>query len=285
MSNKHHLGLRRLQFSLIQHKKCFMQRVVSICWGEWEDSFGTCVRGSCDGGLGSACLPSDYRRSQYVALNWAKWPFFIDALLVARQLLWLEADVVIRVNPWTLLLKQPASTLHADVAYQWEVPPCNLTSGTPPPSSLHPGVVCSKTNIPHEEPLNCGQLLINSLSFARAVWASRPEKVYNGALSQQHYANVAKHNFTHAGLPLEYFNYCWQAVAKVTRMVDLCSTVTFHATCGLNSKDKVKLMEGFIEKAKSCPGSMRRQAAANERAAKVAASAMITLPNDHARRA
>eukprot|EP00966_Prymnesium_polylepis_P067601 1569946-Prymnesium_polylepis.1 len=140
MSNKHHRGLRRLQFSLIQHEACFMQRVVSICWGEWEDSFGTCVRGSCDGGLGSACLPSDYRRSQYVALNWAKWPFFIDALHAARQLLWMEADVVIRTNPWPLLLQQPASTLHADVAFQWEVPPCDLKAGTPPASSAYPGV-------------------------------------------------------------------------------------------------------------------------------------------------
>ncbi|KAL1499910.1 hypothetical protein AB1Y20_012592 [Prymnesium parvum] len=253
MSNAHHRVLRNLQFSLIQHEACFMQRVVSICWGEWEDHFGTCVRGSCDGGLGSACLPSDYRRSQYVALNWAKWPFFIDALIVARQLLWLEADVVIATNPWPLLLKQPAPMLQADVVYQWETPPCNLTSGTPPPSSLKPGAICSKTGLPHEEPLNCGQLLISSLPFARSVWASRPSKLYNGAPSQQHYANVVKHNFTHTGLPLEFFNHCWKAVSRTVRITDPCALVTYHATCGMNSKEKITLMQNFVVKAQKCP--------------------------------
>ena len=80
MANKHHSKLRKLQFERVRHLECFMARVISVCWGDWPDDLGVCVRGSCNGGVGSACLPSDYRRSQYVSLNWAKWPFFINVL-------------------------------------------------------------------------------------------------------------------------------------------------------------------------------------------------------------
>jgi len=254
MSNKHHSGLRQLQFQRVAHLPCLMQRLVSICWGNFTNIFGVCVRGGCDGGLGSACLASDYRRSQYVALNWAKWPFFIDALQAASQILWIEADVVISTNPFSLLSSLPVAVLGADVVYQWELPPCDLEARTPLASSAHPGVACTRTVVPHEEPLNCGQLLIRSSAFAHSVWASRPEHVSNGAKSQQHYANVVKNNYTHAGLPLEYFNHCWQTVpARAARIVDPCRVVTFHATCGLNSRDKTGLMKKFLNSVNHCP--------------------------------
>jgi len=152
MSNPHHQHLRQMQFSRIKHVKCLMDRVVSVCWGDWDDDLGTCVRGECGektkhGGYtaDSACVGSDYRRSQYVSLNWAKWPFFIDALRVARVLLWIEADIVINRNPWEGLAGVPgvdASWLvrhdqraPPDVAYQWEQPPCNRATGFPLPNS------------------------------------------------------------------------------------------------------------------------------------------------------
>ena len=50
---------------------------------------------------------------------------------------------------------------------------------------------------PHPEPLNCGQLLLNSLEFALEVWASRPAVFKNGATSQQGYANQIKGNYSH----------------------------------------------------------------------------------------
>ena len=114
MATTHHMKLRTAQFARIAHLECFMVRLVSVCYG-FVDSYGTCVHGSCNKSLGLAnpCLPSDYRRSQYVALNWAKWPLFIDTLRVARSALWLEADVVILRNPWELLLA--GAQLHATV--------------------------------------------------------------------------------------------------------------------------------------------------------------------------
>ena len=231
MANPHHRPLREMQFSRVKHVRCLMDRLISVCWGDWDDGLGTCVRGECEmtkkGGhaIGSACIQSDYRRSQYVSLNWAKWPFIIDALQVARVILWIEADVVINRNPWEGLAGVPGvdapwlvrhdKRAPLDVAFQWETVPCDPATGFPTPDNSttwvkDPGVVCqSKSRHYHAEPLNCGQLLITSRRFAQAVWNSRPVQFQNGAPSQQHHANVIKANFSHDGLPLDFFNYCW----------------------------------------------------------------------------
>ena len=250
MATTHHRRLRDVQFARVAHLQCFMVRLVSVCYG-FIDAFGQCVYGDCNKTLGLAnpCLPSDYRRSQCtnafalesrgpaalacsrllastahkpvhvrtlpckdVALNWAKWPLFIDALRVARSVLWLEADVVILSNPWELLLAEAelAATVTHAVRYQWEAPPCSM-----PELVASPAVSCSKRGwpAPHPEPLNwyapcckphqshahactlpllreillndscggtppshmrSGQLLLNSLDFALEVWGSRP---------------------------------------------------------------------------------------------------------------
>lgn len=184
MATTHHMRLRPLQFARVSHLDCFMKRVVSVCYG-FTDNLGHCVYGSCSKSLGLAnpCLPSDYRRSQYVALNWAKWPLFIDTLRVAKSALWLEADVVILRNPWEMLLaeRELFSSVHDAVRYQYETPPC-----TNPSLVQSTSVTCAKPlRPPHPEPLNCGQLLLNSLDFALEVWASRPDVFRNGAVSQQ----------------------------------------------------------------------------------------------------
>ena len=261
MANPHHRPLRAAQFARIRNVGCLMDRLVSICWGFADDGFGTCVKGECasshDGRVtkDSACVPSDYRRSQYVSLNWAKWPFFIDALRVARVILWIEADVVINRNPWEGLagtrgvdapwLVRPSRLPPFDVQYQWESPPCNGSW-----SSEQPGVVCrARRGEPHPEPLNCGQLLITSLSFARSVWNSRPARFVNSDQSQQHYANVAKHAFSHGGLSLDYYNHCWRSRVAI---VDKCRMVTMHATCEQSFSGKATLMHASVHAFKKC---------------------------------
>ena len=102
-----------------------------------------------------------------------------------------------------------------------------------------PGVVCKGTMQTHKEPLNCGQLLITSLPFATAVWEARPARFVNGELSQQHYANVVKLNFTHDGLPLEFYNQCWM---KGVHIKSHCRLVSMHATCVNSAGDKRTLM-------------------------------------------
>ena len=247
MATTHHMRLRSAQFARVSHLGCFMQRLVSVCYG-FTDSYGTCVHGSCNKTLGLAnpCLPSDYRRSQYVALNWAKWPLFIDTLRVAKSALWLEADVVILRNPWELLLSEAElfATVHHAVRYQYETPPC-----TTPKLIESPAVVCTKPGEkppPHPEPLNCGQLLLNSLDFALEVWASRPAIIRNGAVSQQGYANQVRRNYSESGLPLGFFNHCWKA-HRYTRVTDACQLQTYHATCEMVAKSKRQAMNASVD--------------------------------------
>ena len=179
MATTHHMKLRQSQFARVVHLQCFMARVVSVCYG-FTDEYGTCVYGSCNKSLGLAnpCLPSDYRRSQYVALNWAKWPLFIDTLRVARSALWLEADVVILQNPWELLLAdaQRTATVHDAVRYQFESPPCTI-----PALVASPAVACVKSDwpTPHPEELNwygehihCTPAHVDRRARA-CVWAGR----------------------------------------------------------------------------------------------------------------
>ena len=249
MATTHHMKLRHAQFARIAHLQCFMARLVSVCYG-FTDQYGQCVYGSCDKSLGLAnpCLPSDYRRSQYVALNWAKWPLFIDSLRVARSALWLEADVVILQNPWETLLAEAelAATVHHAVRYQFESPPC-----TTPELVASPAVACAKNNwpTPHPESLNCGQLLLNSLDFALEVWASRPAVFKNGAMSQQGYANRIKHNYSHSGMPLAFFNHCWKA-HRYVHITDACRLVSYHATCEMVAKSKRVSMNASVAQAR-----------------------------------
>lgn len=248
MATTHHMKLRHHQFALVRNLDCFMSRIVSVCYG-FTDSYGRCVFSSCNKSLGLAnpCLPSDYRRSQYVALNWAKWPLFIDSLRVARSALWLEADVVIHRNPWEVLLSTPQlqRTVFDAVRYQWESPPCSV-----PELVTSSAVACVKSGwpSPHPEPLNCGQLLLNSLEFALEVWASRPAVFKNGAMSQQGYANLIKGNYSHSGLPLNFFNLCWKA-QRYVKIVDQCELVTFHATCEMVAKTKRLSMNSSVNSA------------------------------------
>jgi len=245
MATTHHMKLRREQFARVRHLDCFMSRVVSVCYG-FEDEYGRCVVGSCDKALGLAnpCLPSDYRRSQYVALNWAKWPLFMHALRVAKAALWLEADVVILRNPWEALLTEPqlGASVHDAVRYQYETPPCTI-----PRLVQSDAVSCSRSNSPHPhpEPLNCGQLLLNSLEFASEVWASRPAVFRNGAVSQQGHANAIKSNYSESGMPLAFFNHCWKAKRHV-HVTDPCALVSYHVTCEMVAKTKHAAMGAAI---------------------------------------
>ena len=194
-----------------------MTRVVSLCYGSVPDAFGACV-------YGPHVIASDYRRSQYVSLNWAKWPFFLDAFRAARHLLWIEADVLIMRNPFEVLLDggEREKTLGDAIRYQGERAPCDAY-----PSS--PVVQCGAGWVQHEEPLNCGQLVINSPHLAQTIYDARPDNFTNGAFSQQHYANVHKVKYAHSPLPVEFYSYHWSiGRAGRARIRDPCGLVTYQ---------------------------------------------------------
>jgi hypothetical protein len=43
----------------------------------------------------------------------------------------------------------------------------------------------------------------------------------NGAVSQQGYANQIKGNYTHSGMPLGFYNYCWK-VHRYAQISNIC---------------------------------------------------------------
>ena len=88
---------------------------------------------------------------------------------------------------------------------------------------------CDRAGKPHDEPLNCGQLVVNSRPLAMAIWDARPDNFTNGAFSQQHYANVHKVKYAHSPLPVEFYSYHWSiGRAGRARIRDPCGLVTYQ---------------------------------------------------------
>mmetsp|Transcript_28202 Transcript_28202/g.90377 ORF Transcript_28202/g.90377 Transcript_28202/m.90377 type:complete len:386 (+) Transcript_28202:41-1198(+) len=283
MANQHHHNLRKLQFARMANESCFMDRVVSICYGmtRQPDGLGSCV-------YGPSVPPSDFKRSHYVALNWAKWPLFTDALLVARVVLWLEADVLILQNPWYHLpeswtgrgarrarLGAPSSPIAEAgapaaagrrrtlgrrppllaIRYQQESYPCDPSlreSG-----ALTPQSQSARCEV-HPEPLNCGQLVVSSIGLARSVHAYKPEMLTNGQWTQQHYANLVIANrsdaFPSAPLPVDFASHCYlsKKAAFRARVAEYCKLVTYHACCVSTAKEKLHLMRTVLARTDGC---------------------------------
>ena len=66
------------RFERVQHEKCLMDRTVSLCWGAFEDRFGTCVPAPSVGAASSAKLKMS-RRSDIPL------PLDLELLWTARQ--------------------------------------------------------------------------------------------------------------------------------------------------------------------------------------------------------
>lgn len=97
--------------------------------------------------------------------------------------------------------------------------------------------------MPHAPTASCDSHPATTVRLlcAQEVWASRPAVFKNGAMSQQGYANIIKSNYSHSGLPLDFFNLCWKA-HRFVHIVDPCQLATYHATCAMNAKDKRSVM-------------------------------------------
>ena len=216
MTNAHHAPLQALQFERVASLSCLLTRLVRICYGTAQtvpDTFGTCV-------YGPHVIPSDYRRSQYVSLNWAKWPFFLDALLAAPHILWIEADVVILRNLFEALLA-PAErerTLTHAIRYQGEGPPCRESAPGVGDGYANESAVsgCDRAGKPHDEPLNCGQLVEFAAAGAGDLGRS-PRQLYEwrllaAALRQRREGALWPHSY----LPITFYSFHWRGT-KVRR--------------------------------------------------------------------
>ena len=269
--NKHHARLRHLQFHFIQHRPCFMRRVVSVTYSNASDSFGTCVRSS------FVVPPSDFRRSNYANLIWAKWRIIRDALTVAKRALWLDADVLILRNPWSALgLLGDQTALNApehDIRYQSEPPPAADTVNNCNP----PVPACNLCGI-----MNGGQLYVTSNELAASIYGARPKNLSNTDRLDQDWADAIIHgesrfsyllgNASHGNyhpprrryssciLPIAFASQCWNNLRFVQGLLGKgnppnndhkilgCKRATHHFNCVPSRREKGSMMKELIDK-------------------------------------
>ncbi|EOD15733.1 hypothetical protein EMIHUDRAFT_103236 [Emiliania huxleyi CCMP1516] len=231
VTNKHHAKLRSQQFARLRDQPCFMSRVVSVCYNNVTDGAGVCVRSS------FALPPSDFRRSNYANLIWAKWRILADALAAARVVLWLDADVLILRNPWDALRSstEVGARLYA-IRYQAEEQPCMATS--------YEGARLACTR------LNGGQLLVSSRSLASDVYALRPANLSNMDALDQDYADTVVQNrsYSRCALGPAFAAACWRKRIPASAR-EACGFVTYHTNCITNMRDKLHAMKRVLEEA------------------------------------
>lgn len=234
--NRHHAKIRPLQFALLQDEACFMRRMISVCYNV-TDKFGTCVHSS------FAIPPSDFKRSNYANLIWAKWRIIAESLVLARAVLWIDADVLLLRNPWAALSGAGTSITAYDIRYQSE-----RRCGTGECSELSSSCAV----------LNGGQLLVSSAKLAWQIYRLRPPKLTNTADLDQDYADaIIRRNgsgFSFCPLPGNYFAHCWIIKRRAEKrlgerpvpLVPLCGRVTHHYNCVTTRKAKGQEMQAMI---------------------------------------
>ena len=265
--NKHHIRLRPLQFHFIRHRRCFMRRVVSVCFNNVTDGFGSCVRST------FVVPPSDFRRSNYANLIWAKWKILADALTVATRALWLDADVLILRNPFSVLnlLGNDAKTSPGyDIQYQSEPPPPETSQCIPPRTGC---MKCPR--------INGGQLLLSSEVLSNIMYGARPHNLSNTDRLDQDWADAilfpedsrfayllgnASHgnynpptrNYSSCILPPSFGANCWSNKAFVrdtlgdtrrpgAQLALGCRRATLHFNCIMQRREKGTRMKYEID--------------------------------------
>lgn len=253
VTNSHHSHLRPAQFALLEHERCFMQRMVTVCYST-TDRFGTCVNSS------FKIPPSDFRRSFYASLIWAKWAILADALSAARIAMWVDADVLLLRNPWIALnLLDAHSTVLYDFRHQSE-----------DPCAAHE---CEQlraqcTNV------NGGQLVMTNRLLAQHIYDSRPSNLTNYHRLDQDWVEAiirnASNGFSSCALPASFASHCWNLdmrkgrdpslpLPKRVPFVSICNRVTHHFNCVPERRKKTIMMRTMINTwLRKCSGNGTR---------------------------
>lgn len=240
VTNSHHAHLRPVQFALLGGHSCFMRRVVTVCYGV-SDRFGLCINSS------HKVPPSDFRRSQYASLIWAKWRILSDALRVARIGLWIDADVLMLRNPWVELgLLHARESLMYDFRHQSEDPCAESESAA---------LQAKCANV------NGGQLVLSDGRLAEQVYDARPRNLTNFDRLDQDFVEAIirdrSKGFTACALPAAFASHCWNLdmrkgrdkslpMPKRVPFVPLCRRVTHHFNCVPERKKKTQMMRSMV---------------------------------------
>ena len=89
---------------------CVVRRLVSLCYGSFDDGQGVCVALATVG-------PSPYRSGRYMALSFVKWHLLVLALRVSAAALYVDADALLLRNPFAAWLQDAPRTSPDD----WDV--------------------------------------------------------------------------------------------------------------------------------------------------------------------
>lgn len=260
--NPKHVRLRALQLQRVAALPCVVSRLVSVCYGSVpHDGLGSCEAardfGPADLNLGL----SAYRRQRarpasagaYFELIWAKWRLLLLALQAAREVFWLDADVVLFRSPWPA---PPASLPPADILFQSEFA-CPATSCLATPTLTAPvgAGACA---------LNGGVMLVRSAALVRRVVSLEPDfgaaPTGQPPFDQDAADRVARGgDFSFCPLPLASFvGFCWWAWgynrgnrSLIDRLYP-CRLASFHAHCISSPEGKRDAMQRMLDKTAHC---------------------------------
>ena len=262
--NGYHASLRQAAFERVRTQRCFMDRVVSVCFNV-SDAIGLCLNAP-------PVPPAQFRSGPYASLLWAKWYFIADALLVAHTTLWIDSDVVLLQNPWAALVpqRQDPHVAPYHIQFQAERPISN-------PRWLRGEQMCLPVA---SSGINGGLLLVRSAALATRMARLRPnqhEVSNSGALDQDYLRELlASADYSYCSLPAAFYSHLWsigsarrawqstrqrsgnnvtvaERLALALPLIQPCELLTVHANGVSSRRQKLQVMRAALEKTRGCP--------------------------------
>lgn len=248
IANTYHRPLRELTLKRIKSDNGFMRRFVSLCFG-FRDSFGTCVKALNIKG-------SNFNGGLYHALLWTKWHLLAACTTITRFTLFLDSDVVIFRNPWTVLshlqLQYPSS-YHA------------LFQAEGSCASCHHCPFINKTRFTDENswvcgeykqcPVNGGQIMINNAypETIRKVLDVQPCKMNEETPLDQHLFDMLQddpeNHMKICSLPDMFAGHCWLLNRNP---IELCGLISYHTQCLSTKKEKLFWIKHVLQQTENC---------------------------------
>lgn len=257
-----HVPLHMLQFHMLRSQACFLDRIVTVCYGTTGINGTNCVQAPPIHTPGAKV--AKYRQPAYYALIWVKWRLLHAALRHASQVLFVDSDVLLFRNPFTAL----RAIANHQLLYQGErmcvEDEAARSAGRPLPG-------CH---------VNGGILLLRSAALAAQVIAREPWLGSTSAAAKppldQDYVDEIIHapngRHTAGHLPARLFvgfcSWSWGYIKgnrSLWDALDPCELVAYHAHCMVSTPLKRESMERMLLKVEAADCHMPRPANAKAR--------------------
>lgn len=248
IANSYHKHLRALTLKPIKTDIGFMKRFVSLCFG-FRDSLGTCVEAPNIKG-------SDFNGASYHALLWTKWHLLAACHTITRFTLFLDSDVVMLRNPWTVLSSsylKDTSSYHAFFQAEGSCASCQscpLVNGSR--FTDIDSWVCGEYK---HCPVNGGQILVNNAypQTVKSILNVQPCKMNVETPLDQHLFDMLKDdsesNIKTCSLPGTFAGHCW---LTDRRPEELCRLTSYHTQCVSTRKEKLHWIQYVLKQTENC---------------------------------